>query len=417
MLVESKRPKLHRGYGNWVSGDQFYDREGELSALKDALREGNHVLIVAQRRMGKTSLMREAARQLESEFLCLHVDLQRSANAANAIFELGLAMRPHVSIWNRITATFSNLLDQIAGRVQSLKKNDVSVALRIGINESNWRTKGDRLLEILSQFERPSIVFLDELPVLINRLLRSNGAQMTAEGKSNAEAFMSWLRSNGIRYQGKVRFVVTGSIGLHPILRQAGITATANNFMTFDLPPWPKKVAAEFLTRMASDYNLILEPGVAEYMSNLIGYCIPHYVRMFFHHVQRNCECECLSSASKEFARRVYVENMLGVHGRAELSHYEERLRLLGEKTHQFAIALLTETASAGHLSYENAMGICHQICGTEGAEEQLRELLSILEHDCYIERNGDRLEFVSNLVRDWWFASYGSSRRRGRKP
>lgn len=413
MLASTQKPKMQRGYGNWVTGNQFYDREAEMSALKELLREGSHVLIVAQRRMGKTSLMREAARQLDGEFLCLHVDLQRSASAADAVLELGLSMKPHVSLWNRISAMFANLLDQVAGRVQSIKKSDVSVALRVGINETNWRAKGDRLLEILSELDRHTIIFLDELPVLINRLLRGDGAQITAQGKLNAEAFMSWLRCNSIRYQGKIRFVVTGSIGLHPILRQAGITATANNFMAFPLPPWSKKVAAEFLAQMAADYGLVLGSGVAEYMADLIGYCIPHYIRMFFHHVKRNCECEGLSSVSKEFARRVYEENMLGVHGRAELSHYEERLRLLGERTHQLAVALLTETASTGYLGEETAMGICRGICGNDGAEEQLREVLNVLEHDCYIERRGDRLEFVSNLVRDWWFASYGSKRRK----
>jgi hypothetical protein len=227
---------------------------------------------------------------------------------------------------------------------------------------------------------------------------------------------MSWLRSNSIRHQGKIRFVVTGSIGLHPILRQAGITATSNNFMAFDLPPWPREVATAFLNQMASDYNLTLDAGVADYMSGLIGYCIPHYVRMLFHHVQRHCEYEGISSLSKDLVLKVYEENMLGVHGRAELSHYEERLRILGENAHDLAVALLTETAVTGYLDSESALSLCQRICGPEAPEGQLRELLNILEHDCYIERRGDRFEFVSNLVRDWWLASYGSSyRKRGR--
>ena len=43
--------------GRWVSGDDFFDRERELRILENRVREGNHVLLTGQRRMGKTSIL------------------------------------------------------------------------------------------------------------------------------------------------------------------------------------------------------------------------------------------------------------------------------------------------------------------------------------------------------------------------
>ena len=45
--------KLRKQPSNWVDGDQFFDREIELEALGERVRDGTHTLLTAQRRTGK----------------------------------------------------------------------------------------------------------------------------------------------------------------------------------------------------------------------------------------------------------------------------------------------------------------------------------------------------------------------------
>ena len=52
---------LKKAGGNWVDGDRFFDRKAELEALTERVRDGAHTLLTAQRRMGKTNLVREGA--------------------------------------------------------------------------------------------------------------------------------------------------------------------------------------------------------------------------------------------------------------------------------------------------------------------------------------------------------------------
>jgi ABC-type iron transport system FetAB ATPase subunit len=61
------KDKLKPAHGNWVDGDRFFDREREMELFLEKIRDRAHLLLVAQRRMGKTSLMREAKRILEGE--------------------------------------------------------------------------------------------------------------------------------------------------------------------------------------------------------------------------------------------------------------------------------------------------------------------------------------------------------------
>ena len=49
---------------NWVDGERFFDREAELGLLRERMKNGTHTLLTAQRRMGKTSLVRELLRQV-----------------------------------------------------------------------------------------------------------------------------------------------------------------------------------------------------------------------------------------------------------------------------------------------------------------------------------------------------------------
>ena len=54
-------PELVPSGSNWVYGNRFFDREAEIEALRGRVGNGTHTLLTAQRRMGKTSLVRETA--------------------------------------------------------------------------------------------------------------------------------------------------------------------------------------------------------------------------------------------------------------------------------------------------------------------------------------------------------------------
>jgi hypothetical protein len=407
--MSASTKKLGRGYGNWVIGDQFYDRVIELKLFTELMDQGANLLVVAPRRIGKTSLLREAERRLQGEYLCLQVDLQKASSPADAILELSLATRKHLPLWSRVTGLFGNLLDQVAGRVQSLKKSDVTVALRAGINPGNWQSRGDRLLELVARSEKPVIIFLDELPILVTRILKGSDFRMTPERREVAESLMSWIRNNSIRHQGRIRFVIAGSIGLRPILQQAGLNATLNNFQSFPLPPWTAETAVAFIEEIAKENKLTLEDGVPERMAVLLGTCIPHYVKMFFEQVYRVVRSENSAITSLVRVEEIYKSEMLGIHGRAELGHYEERLRLLGPESYAVAMELLTEAAVVGELSLATAEGLAaeHPVDGGVTSVRS-REVLSILEHDGYLREVSPGVYlFESKLVRDWWRTSY----------
>ncbi|MFN0167018.1 MAG: ATP-binding protein, partial [Bryobacteraceae bacterium] len=395
---------LKRATGNWVIGDQFWDREVEVELLMERIREGANVLLAAPRRIGKTSLMKEAARRLEDEFLCLYVDLEKAVSPADAIVELSIAAHPIKPVWNKVAAIFENIL---GGTVESVKIDEVSIVLRGGLNAGNWQAKGDRLVGILASHEKPVVLLFDEVATLVNRLLRGEDYEITAERRNSVDQFLSWLRANGIRHQAKIRMVLTGSIGLEPLTRRAGLSATLNHLTPFHLGPWSRDVAKGCLLALAEEYKITLLPDAVEHILDLLGSYIPHHVQMFFDHVYQAARMRKTSEVTRTMVGEVFEHSMLGIRGHAELSHLEERLKtVLGPNLDLLALDLLTEVAVTGSLTAGTAATLAQEYFDDEWATP-LRDVLGILEHDGYLRSRDNVYRFESDLLRSWWKARF----------
>jgi len=404
---------LTKAHGNWVDGKRFFNRMRELEIMHERFKEGGHTLLTAQRRMGKTSLVRELKRQLlaSGEAAAVFVDLENAFSAADAIKELSLATRECENIWSKVRNIFLNALDGMAERVEEVNAGEIGVKLRAGLDAGNWEQKGDEIFMALADQELPVLLAIDELPILINRILKGEDYQITPERRVATDQFMSWLRKNAQTHKGKVRIILSGSIGLEPVLRQAGLSAHANVFPSFELRPWSQETATACLHALAEKYEIKLEEGVCELACNCLGCCIPHHVQMFFDHLHEEIRCSGRQSINTKDIKTVYDTYMLGIRGQAELDHYEERLKLvLGSEYYTCALDLLTEAAVNGKLSREGIHFFADYYAAQleeDNTLDVIREIIYVLEHDGYLHQTAQGYCYVSKLLKDWWKARH----------
>ena len=212
--------ELLPGGGNWVDGDRFFDRESELEELTQRVQNGTHTLPTAQRRMGKTSLVRELLRRLneEGQFATVFVDLEDSMDAADAAAELAIQSRPVQGAWTRLSSWLTGHVREVRDSVEEVGVSELRIKLRAGMDAGNWQRTGDQVFEALAANDKPVVLAIDELPLLVNRLLKGYDYYITPERREAADRFLSWLRRNGQTHRGKVSLIVSGSVGLGPIL-------------------------------------------------------------------------------------------------------------------------------------------------------------------------------------------------------
>ena len=387
--------------GRWVSGDDFFDREPELRLLELRVRDGNHVLLTGQRRMGKTSIVRELGRRLESHgWTSLFIDVEGATRPEDVIADIAEAVHPIRPISSRFASRMGRLFDE---NVEEISASDFRVRIRAGLG-GRWRRYGTELLDICADHESQVLLVIDELPIFLMRMLRED------DGARRVDEFLSWLRGvfQGLG-DGSPVLIVSGSIGLAPLVQRLGIPDRINYLYSFRLGPWSRKASVECFTRLTGGHRLPIDDGVADAVYEALGIGIPYYVQSYFAHLQDFAVMRNRDRVTVEDVAEVYRTELLGPSGQGDLAHYESRLRnTLDSETYRIAVEILAEAATqdvfTGHARR------CLErwyLPVLEEAPHHIAEALDVLVHDGYLDAGDDGYRFPFRLLKDWWSARF----------
>ena len=329
--------------GRWVSGDDFFDREPELRILETRVQEGNHVLLTGQRRMGKTSIARELGRRLTESggWVTLFADVEDAASPEDVIADIARAAYPVIPI-RSLMARAVSAAQRVVRAVEEVEFGDVRMKIRAGLNAGNWRAHGERLLRACAQHDKRVLVVIDELPIFLKRMLRVRG------GATRVEGFLSWLRGvfQGLGGDSPV-LMVSGSIGLMPLVQRLGVPDRISYLEPFRLGPWSREASVTCFNRLAASASLPVEDGVAGSVYDALGIGIPHHVQSFFARLRDSAVMENRDRVRVTDLDRVYSTGLLGPSGQNDLAHYETRLHDgLDEDSGAIAMEILAEAAT-----------------------------------------------------------------------
>ena len=391
--------------GRWVSGADFFDREAELRILANRVQEGNHVLLTGQRRMGKTSIIRELGRRLtESDaWVMLFTDVEDATCPEDVIADIARAAYPVRPIVSRL-GSFAGLGRRAAEAVEEFGVSGFRLKIRAGLDAGNWRRHGERLIRACAEDERRVLLVIDELPIFLQRMLRAQ------DGATRVEGFLSWLRGvvQGLGDHSPA-LIVSGSIGLMPLVQRLGIPDRINYLDPFRLGPWNRETSIECFHRLARSTAQPVHGGVAEAVHDTLGIGIPHHVQSFFARLREFAIMENRDRVTIADVEMVYRTGMLGPAGQNDLAHYETRLRdALDEESRSIAMEILAEAAiqEAFAAGARTRLGELYSRV-VDDAEARITEVLDVLVHDGYLELHRGDHGFPSRLLRDWWAARF----------
>ena len=384
--------------GQAVVDDDLYGRDYEIARLWEKLEQGEHILMLAPRRVGKTSLMLELDRAPRKNWDVIYVDVERGDSPADCMASIfaELATRPQYR--SRFEAIpFSNAVKDVLGRLSvSVDTGVLRVELKDAIGRE-WDRAADQLTARLTSLPSTGsnlLVIIDELPLLLSRMLRAE------ERKHDAELLLSRLRSwrQAPELRTKVRTLVGGSIGLEGVLRRFGLSGSINDLSPFRLDSWDRPTAVEFLKDLGGDYGFHLDERAIAHILDLLREPVPYHVQLFFEALRDACKGQPFR-VSSEVIERCFAERLAGASGTAHLDHYATRLEIAFDKNeHEVARAILSRTC-------RRADGVNFAELGDlqQRSEQTFRSVLRDLEADGYVEHEGSQLKFRSNLLREWW--------------
>ena len=182
---------LNQALGTPAIGNAFFDRHDDLEAYWRGLATDN-LLLLAPRRVGKTSVMRKMEQQARDlgdlGFIPVFLDVSACASEMSFVEELYRAIldcSPDASLWSRIQESG---LGKFVRRVNKIGAKGVTLELVPA--DARWERLGEELTRVLAKFGRRWLILIDELPVFLLKRL----GQDEPEGRQRIKNFLYWMR-------------------------------------------------------------------------------------------------------------------------------------------------------------------------------------------------------------------------------
>ena len=355
--------------------------------------------MLAPRRVGKTSLMLELKRAPPTNWDVIYVNVEAGDSPTDCIAAIlaSLASIPKYSSLFQ-TIPFSSAIKNVLRDIQSatIEIEVLGIELRGAIGR-DWDSAAAHLQARLMKLpgtQNNLLIIIDELPVLLSRMLR------TPNGRNDAELLLSRLRylRQGPEFHGALRTLVGGSIGLEGVLRRVGLSGSINDLAPFRLESWDTDTARTFLRELGTTYEFALRDDAISSMLEMLQDAVPYHVQLFFSALRHRCRDDA-ACVSQEVIEQTFSERLAGASGTPHLDHYAARLEIaLDTKEYEVARAILD------HLCQHRNGAHFKQLSPLEQEMQSVFvSVLRDLEADGYLVRQGQLWRFRSNLLREWW--------------
>lgn len=390
--------------GNPATGPDFFPRESVRNRLIRALSR-DHVAFVGPRRTGKTSILKNIAQDPPAGTAAVFLDLEKFSTVPEWLSALLVPTKALITGSDKSgwLAGTGKTAKSLLTRIEKLEVLGNGITLAPGrSNPDAWRPLADEFQKLLNDADLPIYFLLDEFPWYLGHLARKHTAE-------EVEAVLNWFRSARQDLAGgKTRFLVTGSIGLEGLLRRIGLSPTANDFDTIEIPPLSDEEAIVFLMQLSKDEEIPLNEAAGHRILKLMGANWPILLELFMSELQdKELKKSPTMPELKDLyevrmvcgSRNKYCQEMFNRLSKDELFSPTER-RIAFE-----TLKLLTSQPVVGGSDLEN---IHTRIVPDEKVRsmtaDELGFVIDTLRHDGYLLRRDDgQYQFASNILRDYW--------------
>lgn len=229
---------IHPQPGNLLDVRSFVGRRRTTDQALRSLRRGQNLLLSDPRRMGKTFWLHYVA-ESQKEFEPYLIDYEGVDTATGFIERTIEGLGKRADLPRRVRTVITTLVENVD-----------SINLGLATIKPSMRGKPpqDLLRTILGSLEDPDsekipLILMDEVPLAIKNIA-------SKEGGDSARALLQTMRYLRQSLRG-VRWIVTGSIGFHHVLRTAGATSgEVNDLDPLTLGPLERQEAEELARRL-----------------------------------------------------------------------------------------------------------------------------------------------------------------------
>lgn len=376
--------------GGYIAPEHVFGRDELIKMIWNRL-DKQCVLINAERRIGKTCIIRKMVADPPEKWFPVFQDLERIRSAEEFAKEVYHVIQKFLGKWKLVANLAMRIYeDHDFGNLKKKSKKPWKQLLISSIEDLAGKTQ---------KTEKSLILFWDEVPYMIDNIRKTDGEQCAAE-------VLDTLRSLRQEYP-ELRMVFTGSIGLHHVLahiKEADIaTAPVNDMYSMEVTPLlPKDAEALAQNLIAGEELQSSHTGKAAAAIALEV----DYFAYYIHHVVSRLKMENQSAEPqniKDLVARVLVDG----NDPWQLAHFRTRIPIYYKKEGDTKLVYLILDILALHEephSVDKLLNAINTQTGEFDDRDNLLRILRLMQRDHYLTRNPEGLyQFRFPLIRRWW--------------
>ncbi|MFN8018147.1 MAG: hypothetical protein U0P45_08495 [Acidimicrobiales bacterium] len=368
-------------------------RERTVATLRSHLLAGESIVLTAEKRVGKTAVLAVLEASSGDDLLILRRDVEGIGSPKRLVEVLCNDLYPHLGAKTKAANRFNSLLERLG-------HTSIGPITLPAFEPKDWRVHLEELFAAVAEHleGRPLALLWDEAPWMVEKVRRDTDWQTAAD-------LLDELRAIRQRHP-TIRFLFTGSIGFHHVLRDlrdgASHLSAINDMRKEELPPLATDDAVELaraLMRWSAANRGASFADDHAVAARIAERCegIPWFIHATVDDLpQRDAPIDV-----EDVDRVIEAARMASADG-WELRHYVDRLdEYYGDRA-ELAGEVLDAVAVRDGATPDEILGdLAHS--GPPPARRELTDLLRLLHQDHYLSHEAPRWRFTYELIRDAW--------------
>lgn len=383
--------------GNVVFDSDYFHRKYDEKRLIKKIKRGQHIMLLAPRRSGKTCMLRALENDPPEGYVFLYSMIQSCTSEAGFYLELITTIYDSDFIGNlskfkkgakQAVATAFGYIDKIdvGGQGITLKDQDDP------LNEKDL-IQAIRNLEL----DKKLIIVLDEFPDLIQSISEKQDLLAVSNFLKRIRTISQDKEINTL-----IQFVFTGSIGLDTLAHKLGVSNLLNTTDKEVVEPLTELEAHDFMLFLnkKNDAEMHLTKSTRKQILARVEWYMPYYLELLWERLEDFCDRNDIATPEPEHVDAAY-EKLFETHYKSNFIHWAERLDRFEKQERKFAKAALAFIAQHGQATYAQLYDLS-LVPDLKGVDHAF--VIDSLEHDGYFfETHNEQFSFTSPILKDWW--------------
>jgi hypothetical protein len=381
--------------GGALAPNEVVGRDRLIEKLWSIL-ERQSLVLTAERRMGKTSIVKKMAAEPQSGMRVFFRDLEALRSPLEFVDCVFQDVRTDLSRRNRAMNRVREFMTSLGGmEFQGLKlPQQVS---------SHWKTILIKTMEDLAEHQEGLLIFCwDEIPMMLDNIKRDQSEAVAMEVLDTLRSLRQMVPM--------VRMVFTGSIGLHHVitrLKEKGYAnAPTNDMFTEDVSPLAFEDACDLARGLLAGEGIWVEEGEALVGAIALSVdCFPYYIHHVVDALRWTTQARTVGQVDE-----IVQTNLCDDANRWDMAHYRERIDTYYAGIEKIlALGILDELAAADTALPLRALLDRLNVQGPEQEPEVVRKVVTLLRRDHYVvQQQEGSYRFKFSLIQRYWCMSRG---------